>query len=71
VLDQDLGIGAINGVARLVQDDVEGTYNACCEADNQKNCSYKPWSSAFDVSSEPGLTAHGSPNLAKPNNLAK
>jgi len=42
VLDQDLGIGAINGVARIVQDDLEGTYNACFEADNQKNCSYKP-----------------------------
>jgi hypothetical protein len=42
VLDQDLEIGAINGVARIVQDDLEGTYNACFETDNQKNCTYKP-----------------------------
>jgi hypothetical protein len=42
VLDQDLGIGAIDGVARIVQDDLEDTYNACFEADNKKNCSYKP-----------------------------
>jgi len=42
VLDQDLGIGAIDGVAHIVQDDLEGTYNACFEADNKKNCTYKP-----------------------------
>jgi hypothetical protein len=42
VLDQDLGLGAINGVARIVQDDLEGTYNACFETDNQKSCTYKP-----------------------------
>jgi len=42
VLDQDLGIGAIDGVARIVQDDLEGTYNACFEADSKKSCTYKP-----------------------------
>jgi hypothetical protein len=42
VLDQDLGIGAINGVARIVQDDLQGTYNACFEEDNKTNCSYTP-----------------------------
>ncbi len=42
VLDQDLTIHAINGVARIVQDDLEGTYNACFEEGNQKACSFKP-----------------------------
>jgi hypothetical protein len=42
VLDQDLTVDAINGVARIVQDDLQGTYNACFEADNQKNCSFMP-----------------------------
>jgi hypothetical protein len=42
VLDQDLGIGAIDGIAHVTQDDLENTYNACFEANNQKNCSYKP-----------------------------
>ena len=37
VLDQDLEIDAINGVARIVQDDLEGTYNACFETASQ-NC---------------------------------
>ena len=36
VLEQDLTIHAINGVARIVQDDLEGTYNACFEEDGQK-----------------------------------
>jgi hypothetical protein len=42
VLDQDLGIGAINGLAHITQDDLENTYNSCFEADNQKNCTYQP-----------------------------
>jgi len=42
VLDQDLGIGAINGIAHVTQDDLENTYNSCFEADNQKNCTYQP-----------------------------
>lgn len=42
VLDQDLTVGAINGTARIVQDDLEGTYNACFEEDGQSNCNYKP-----------------------------
>ncbi len=42
VLDQDLGIGAINGTARVTQDDLENTYNACFEMDGQKNCTYMP-----------------------------
>lgn len=42
VLNQDLTIGAINGVARIVQDNLEGTYNACFEEGNEKSCNYKP-----------------------------
>jgi hypothetical protein len=42
VLDQDLGIGAIDGIAHVTQDDLENTNNACFEANKQKNCTYKP-----------------------------
>jgi hypothetical protein len=42
VLDQDLTVGAINGTARIVQDDLQGTYNACFEEAGQSNCNYKP-----------------------------
>lgn len=42
VLDEALGIGAINGTARVTQDNLENTYNACFEIDGQKNCTYKP-----------------------------
>ena len=42
VLEQDLTIHAINGVARIVQDDLEGTYNACFEEDGQKSCNFQP-----------------------------
>jgi hypothetical protein len=42
VLDSDLRIGAINGLAHVTQDDLENTYNACFEMDDQKNCTYKP-----------------------------
>ena len=42
VLDKDLEVGAINGTARIVQDDLEGTYNACFEEAGQCNCTYKP-----------------------------
>ncbi|SPF39618.1 conserved hypothetical protein [Syntrophobacter sp. SbD1] len=38
VLDQDLTIRAVNGHARIVQDDMENTYDACFET----ACSYKP-----------------------------
>ena len=37
VLDQDLTIRAVNGVARIVQDDLENTYDACFEM----ACTYK------------------------------
>ncbi len=42
VLDQDFGIGAINGVAHVTQDNLENTYNACFEVDGQTNCTFKP-----------------------------
>ena len=42
VLDRDLEIQAINGVARIVQDDLENTYDACFEDSGQKACSFKP-----------------------------
>jgi hypothetical protein len=38
VLDQDLTIKAVNGHARIVQDDLENTYDACFDT----ACSYKP-----------------------------
>jgi hypothetical protein len=38
VLDKPLTIQAVNGIARIVQDEFEGTYNACFET----ACSYKP-----------------------------
>jgi hypothetical protein len=38
VLDQDLTIRAVNGVARIVQDDLENTYDACFDT----ACTYKP-----------------------------
>ena len=38
VLDQDLTIRAVNGHARIVQDDLENTYDACFET----ACTYKP-----------------------------
>jgi len=38
VLDQDLTIRAVNGIARIVQDDLENTYDACFET----ACTYKP-----------------------------
>ena len=42
VLDRDLEIQAINGVARIVQDDLENTYDACFEEADQKACSFQP-----------------------------
>ncbi len=42
VLDRDLEIHAINGIARIVQDDLQGTYNACFEEAGQKACSVRP-----------------------------
>jgi hypothetical protein len=41
VLDQDLMIQAVNGKARIVQDDLENTYDACYEETDQKACSFK------------------------------
>ncbi len=38
VLDQDLTIRAVDGHARIVQDDLENTYDACFDT----ACSYKP-----------------------------
>ena len=42
VLDADLEIHAVNGVARIVQDDLENTYDACFEDAGQKSCSIMP-----------------------------
>lgn len=42
VLDKDLTVSAIDGIARVVQDNLENTYNACFAMDNQKNCTFKP-----------------------------
>ncbi len=42
VLDADLEIHAVNGVARIVQDDLENTYDACFEEAGQKACSIMP-----------------------------
>ena len=42
ILDEDLGISAINGTARVTQDNLDNTYNACFEAEGQKNCTHKP-----------------------------
>ncbi len=42
VLDADLEIHAISGVARIVQDDLENTYDACFEDAGQKACSITP-----------------------------
>ena len=42
VLDSDLELHAINGTARIVQDDLEGTYNACFVQDGQNACTYQP-----------------------------
>ena len=42
VLDKDLGVDAIDGLAHVLQDDLENTYNACFEANGQSNCTYKP-----------------------------
>jgi len=38
VLDQDLTIRAVDGIARIVQDDLENTYVLCGGSSN-----YKPW----------------------------
>jgi hypothetical protein len=38
VLDQDLMIQAVNGIAIVLQDDLQNTYNACFET----ACSYRP-----------------------------
>ena len=35
-------VDAISGTARVVQDDLEGTYNACFEADGQSSGDNKP-----------------------------
>ena len=42
VLDQDLGVSAIDGLAHVLQDDLENTFNSCFEANGQKNCTFKP-----------------------------
>lgn len=39
MLDRDLEIRAINGVARIVRDDLEGTHDASLEEDDQTSCS--------------------------------
>jgi hypothetical protein len=42
VLDRDLEVHAINGTARIVQDDLEGTYNACFVQGGESACTYQP-----------------------------
>lgn len=42
VLDRDLSIQAINGKARIVQDDLENTYDACFVEGGQKACTFQP-----------------------------
>lgn len=42
VLDQDLTIQAVNGHARIVQDDLQNTYDACFEDAGQQACSFQP-----------------------------
>lgn len=42
VLDKDLAIGAINGQARVTQDNLENTYNALFEMDGQTNYDFIP-----------------------------
>jgi len=42
VLEQDLTIPAVYGLARIVQDDLENTYDACFEEAGQKACSVMP-----------------------------
>jgi hypothetical protein len=42
VLEEDPTIHAVNGIARIVQDNLEGTYNACFAEGNQKSCSFNP-----------------------------
>lgn len=41
-LEKDLVISAINGKARVLQDNLENTYNALFEMDGQTNYTYKP-----------------------------
>jgi len=42
VLEEDLTIGAINGNARITQDELENSYNALFEMDGQTNYNYLP-----------------------------
>jgi hypothetical protein len=42
VIPQDLEIQAINGKARIVQDDLENTYDACFTESGQKACTFQP-----------------------------
>ena len=42
ILDQDLTIRAVKGRAKIVQDDLENTYDACFEEGGEKSCSHKP-----------------------------
>ena len=42
VLDQDLTIRAVNGIAHITQDELENTYDACFEEEGQKACSVQP-----------------------------
>ncbi len=42
VLDRDLTIKAINGLAHIVQDDLENTYDQCFEENGQTACTFKP-----------------------------
>jgi hypothetical protein len=42
VIDRDLEIHAIDGKARIVQDELENTYDACFQEAGQSACTFKP-----------------------------
>jgi len=42
VLDLDLTIKAVNGIAHIVQYDLENTYDQCFEESRETSCTYKP-----------------------------
>ena len=42
VLDQDLTIKAVNGVAHITQDDLQNAYDACFQEGGQKACTIQP-----------------------------
>ena len=49
-LDRDLEIQAVNGVARIVQDHLENTYDACFEEGGEKACTFKRYAGIIATS---------------------